>query len=289
MSRSILAHIIPEITQAEPAATRALHYLLDASEKVAERFIGLVGIRAVRHRADRQRMELWGRRAPGPRDPRCGHRRPEDLRREQVPGLADRLPAGRLSQGPSGIGTRPCWRSSRRKTGSRTGNCGVRVEIAVRARGLPSVAGVHQYRPTFPSIRVARHRPELRSQVGAHELAPRTRGTAADCGSGRVTRPWNRTSFSFAGSPRTRRRDAPEAAADQPPRVPFTGSDEAFPPLRADEPTDARRGGPPARLLRPDRRDHEETGPRTTAGTPRACAPPVSDAICMCTSGSPRI
>ena len=43
MSRSILAHVIPKITQAEPAATRALHYLLDASDKVAERFVDLVG------------------------------------------------------------------------------------------------------------------------------------------------------------------------------------------------------------------------------------------------------
>lgn len=42
MSRSILAHIIPKITQAEPAATRALHHLLDASDKVVERFVALV-------------------------------------------------------------------------------------------------------------------------------------------------------------------------------------------------------------------------------------------------------
>ena len=42
MRRSILGHVIPLITQAEPAATRALRHILEASE-IAERFVELVG------------------------------------------------------------------------------------------------------------------------------------------------------------------------------------------------------------------------------------------------------
>ena len=104
MSQSILAHVIPKVTQAEPAATRALHHLLDASGKVAERFLELVES----ERFEIGRIGCEWHYAAGVRpdvaihDARNG--RPEDLRREQVPGRADRLPAGRLSQGASRTG-----------------------------------------------------------------------------------------------------------------------------------------------------------------------------------------
>ena len=43
MNQSILGHVIPKVTQAEPAATRALRYLLETSDTIAKRFLAVVG------------------------------------------------------------------------------------------------------------------------------------------------------------------------------------------------------------------------------------------------------
>ncbi len=235
MSRSILAHIIPEITQAEPAATRALHYLLDASEKVAERFIGLVGsepfdigrIGSEWNYGDGVRPDLAIHDA-GTGDPRIFVEnkfrawltayQPVDylkaLPERDTSVLAFIAPEDRIKD-------RELWSELK----SRCERADFRLSQESTSR--------HD----LLSIRVARidqncaRRLVLTSWRRVLEALQQTAAAASHALEQDIVQLRRLTE--------TRRRDAAEAAADQPPRVPFTGSDEAFPPLRADEPTNS--------------------------------------------------
>ena len=240
MSRSILAHIIPEITQAEPAATRALHYLLDASDKVAQRFIGLVGsepfdigrIGSEWNYGDGVRPDLAIHDA-GTGDPRIF------VENKFRAWLTDYQPVDYLGALPESGTSVLAFIAPEDRIQELWGELKARCERADFQLSEESTTA------DLCRIRVAGIKQNhARSLVLTNwrRVLEELRHTAAAAGHAAL----EQDLIQLRGLTEDMRWDAPEAAADQPLRVSFSGSDDAFPPLRADEPTDA---GAAARLL----------------------------------------
>ena len=240
MSRSILGHVIPEITQAEPAATRALHYLLDASDKVAERFIDLVGsepfdigrIGSEWNYADGVRPDLAIHDA-GTGDQRIFVEnkfrawltdfQPVDYLRalpeRDTSVLAFIAPEDRIEDKDLwGELKRRCERAPFKLSEESTTADLCRIRVAPIEQDYARTLVLTSWRRVLEALQHA-----AAGDVALEQDVVQLRGLTE-----------------------TMRWDASETGADQTARVTFAGSDEVFPPLRADEPTDA---GTAARLL----------------------------------------
>lgn len=242
MSGNILAHVIPKITQAEPAATRALHSLLDASGKVAERFIDLVGSEPF----DIGRIGSEWNYAAGVRPDLAIHDAGTGDPRIFVENkfrawLTDSQPVAYLRELPARDTSVLAFIApeDRIKDGELWGELKKRCERASFDLSEESTT------PDLCRIRAASieqgHARRLVLTSWRRVLEALQHAAAA---AGHIA--VEQDIVQLRGLTETMRWDAAEAAADQPARVSFAGSDEAFPPLRADEPTDA---GAAARLL----------------------------------------
>ena len=243
MSQSILAHVIPKITQAEPAATRALHYLLDTSDKVAERFIDLVGsepfdigrIGSEWNYADGVRPDLAIHDA-GTGDPRIFVEnkfrawltdfQPVDYLRalpeRETSVLAFIAPEDRIKDKELwGELKARCCRAGFKLSEESTTVDLCRIRVAPIEQNYARRLVLTSWRRVLEALQHA---------------------AAAAAGQAAV----EQDVVQLRGLTETMCWDASEAAVDQPARVSFAGSDEAFPPLRANEPSDA---GAAARLL----------------------------------------
>ena len=240
MSRSILAHIIPKITQAEPAATRALHHLLDASDKVVERFVALVESEPF----DIGRIGSEWVYAEGVRPDLAIHDAATGEVRIFIENkfrawLTDYQPVAYLRRLPEQDTSVLAFIAPEDRIEELWGE--------LKARCGRAELYLSQESTTFDlcSIRVAsneqNHAPKL-VLTSWRRVLDGLQHAAAAAGHAEL----EQDVVQLHGLTETMRRDASEAAADQPPPVSFTGSDEAFPPLRADEPTDA---GAAGRLL----------------------------------------
>ena len=235
MSRSILAHIIPEITQAEPAATRALHYILDASDKVAERFIALVGSEPF----DIGRIGSEWNYAKGVRPDLAIHDAGTGDVRIFVENkfrawLTDYQPVDYLKALPERdtsvlafiapedrVKDKELWgelKARCERAGFQLSQESTTADIC-RIR-VASVEQNHSRRLVLTSWR---------------RVLKELQDTAAAAGHGAL----EQDLVQLRGLTEEMRWDASEAAAAQSAPVPFAGTDEAFPPLRAGEPTDA--------------------------------------------------
>lgn len=241
MSHSILAHVIPQITQAEPAATRALHYFLDASGKVAERFIDLVGsepfdigrIGSEWNYADNVRPDLAIHDA-GTGDPRIF------VENKFRAWLTDFQPVDYLRALPERDTSVLAFIAPEDRIEDKV----LWGELKARCRRAGFELSEESTTVDLCRIRVAPIEQNYarslvltswRRVLEALQHAADTAGHVA----------LERDVVQLRGLTETMRGNATEAAADQPARVAFAGSDKMF-PLRAGEPTDA---GAAARLL----------------------------------------
>ncbi len=235
MSQSILAHVVPKITQAEPAATRALHYLLDASGRVAERFIDLVGsqpfdigrIGTEWNYADNVRPDL------SIHDAGTGDHRifVENKFRAR---LTDFQPVDYLRALPERDTSVLAFIAPEDRIEDKL----LWGELKARCRRAGFELSEESTTVDLCRIRVAPIEQDYaRSLVltSWRRVLEALQHAAAAAGHAAL----ERDIVQLRGLTETMRRDATEVPADQPSRVTFAGSDEVFPPLRADEPTDA--------------------------------------------------
>ena len=235
MSRSILGHVIPGITQAEPAATRALRYLLEASDTIAKRFLAVVGSTPF----EMGRIGSEWNYAAGVRPDIAIHDAGTGDVRVFVENkfrawLTDFQPVDYLRALP------PCETSVLAFIAPEDRVDELWGELKVRCHRAGFNLSEESTTTDLCRIRVDPRRLVLTSWRRVLDALQRT---AAAGGHAAL----EQDIVQLRGLTEEMRWNAPEAAPpDAPASVSSAGSDETFPPLRADEPTDA---GAAGRLL----------------------------------------